>query len=97
MKKSLGPKALIYPSPVWCVGSYDINGKPNVMTASWGGICCSKPPAVTISLRKATFTYNNIMETKAYTISVLSQNHARETDFCGLTANKIETNLEKPA
>ena len=88
MKKSIGSKALIYPSPVWCVGSYDTNGKPNVMTASWGGICCSKPPAVTISLRKATYTYHSIMETKAYTISVPSKKYAREADFFGLTSGK---------
>jgi len=43
---------MVYPSPVWCVGTYDAKGEPNVMTASWGGICCSQPPAVTVSLRK---------------------------------------------
>lgn len=32
MKKSFGAKTLIYPTPVWCVGSYDSNGNPNVMT-----------------------------------------------------------------
>ena len=37
MKKSFGPKALIFPTPVWCVGSYDGNGDPNVMTIAWGG------------------------------------------------------------
>ncbi|MEA3231080.1 MAG: flavin reductase, partial [Thermodesulfobacteriota bacterium] len=70
MKKSFGAKTLAYPTPVWCVGSYDKQGKPNVMTIAWGGICCSKPPAVTISLRKATYTYCNIMDRKAYTISI---------------------------
>lgn len=95
MKKSIGSKALIYPSPVWCVGSYDKNGKPNVMTASWGGICCSKPPAVTISLRKATYTYHNIMETKAYTISVPSKNYACEADFFGLISGKKTDKFKK--
>ncbi len=95
MKKSIGPKALIYPSPVWCVGSYDIDGKPNVMTASWGGICCSKPPAVTNSLRKATYTYKNIMETKAYTLSVPSENHAQEADYFGLSSGKKTDKFSK--
>ncbi|HDN05166.1 MAG TPA: flavin reductase family protein, partial [Chloroflexi bacterium] len=54
MKKSLGAQTLIFPTPVWCVGSYDKEGQPNVMTIAWGGICCSKPPCLTISLRKAT-------------------------------------------
>ena len=32
MKKSFGAKTLIFPTPVWCVGSYDAKGAPNVMT-----------------------------------------------------------------
>ena len=56
MKRSLGAKTLIVPTPTWIVGSYDKHGKPNGMTAAWGGICCSDPPCVAISLRKATYT-----------------------------------------
>ena len=88
MKLSLGSKALIYPSPVWCVGSYDKNGNPNVMTASWGGLCCSKPPAVTISLRKATYSYGNIMETRAYTVSVPTEKYAWQADYFGIASGK---------
>ena len=92
MKKSFGAKTLIYPTPVWCVGSYDSDGNPNVMTIAWGGICCSQPPCVTISLRKATFTYGNIMARQAYTLSVPSVEHVREADFFGLVSGR---NVEK--
>lgn len=88
MKKSLGPKTLIYPTPVWCVGTYDKDGKPNVATIAWGGICCSNPPAVTISLRKATYTYGSIMEKQAYTISVPSAAHAAQADYFGIASGK---------
>ena len=88
MKKSLGAKTLIVPTPVWCVGSYDKDGKPNVMTIAWGGICCSKPPCVTISLRKATYTYGNIMERQAYTLSVPSERHVKDADYFGLTSGR---------
>ena len=57
MKRSLGAKTLIVPTPTWIVGSYDKHGKPNGMTAAWGGICCSDPPCVAVSLRKATYSY----------------------------------------
>ena len=57
MKKSFGARTLVFPTPVWVVGTYDPAGKPNVMTAAWGGICCSSPPCVAVSLRKATYTY----------------------------------------
>lgn len=88
MKKSIGPKALAYPTPVFVVGTYDADDKPNVMTAAWGGICCSVPPCVTISLRKATYTYGNIMEKKAYTISIPGEKYAREADYFGIESGR---------
>lgn len=88
MKKSFGSKTLIFPAPAWCVGSYDKAGKPNVMTIAWGGICCSKPPCVTISLRKATYTFDSIMERKAFTLSVPSEDYVRETDYFGMASGR---------
>ena len=55
MKKSMGAKTIVYPAPVLIVATYDKDGKANAMTAAWGGICCSKPPCVTVSLRKPDY------------------------------------------
>ncbi len=88
MKTSLKPQTLIFPTPVWCVGTYDNNGVPNVMTIAWGGICCSKPPCLTISLRKATYTYGNILERGAYTVSVPSVKYVAEADFFGIASGR---------
>ena len=95
MKKSFGSKTLIFPAPVWCVGSYDAKGDPNVMTIAWGGICCSRPPCVTISLRKATYTYGNIMEKQAYTLSVPSEFYAKEADYYGMVSGRDVNKFEK--
>ena len=84
MKKSLGVKTLACPTPLWIVGTYDSEGKPNVMTIAWGGICCSKPQSVNISLRKTTYSYNNIMMKKAFTINIPSENHVKESDYFGI-------------
>ena len=88
MKKSLGAKTLAQPAPVWVVGSYDPHGKPNIMIIAWGGICCSHPPCVTISLRKATYTYGCIMERKAYTISIPPAALVKEVDYVGMTSGR---------
>jgi len=88
MKQSLGAITLVYPTPVFVVGTYDRNGKPNVMTASWGGICCSQPPCVAVSLRKATYTYGNIVERRAFTISIPSEQYARQADYFGLVSGR---------
>ena len=91
MKKSLGVKTLAFPTPVWVVGTYDNEGKPNVMTIAWGGICCSKPQSVNISLRKTTYSYNNIIEKKAFTINIPSENYAKEADYFGIaTGSKTD-------
>ncbi len=92
MKKSLGPKTLVYPTPVFVIGTYDSSGKPNVMTASWSGICCSQPPCVAVSLRKATYSYGNIVARKAFTISIPSEEQVKQADYIGLVSGR---NLDK--
>lgn len=88
MKKSLGAKTIVYPAPIFVVGSYDKDGKPNVMTASWGGLCCSSPPCVAVSLRKATYSYGNITERQAFTINIPSETYLKETDYFGLVSGQ---------
>jgi flavin reductase (DIM6/NTAB) family NADH-FMN oxidoreductase RutF len=88
MKTSLGARTLVYPTPVFVVGTYDSAGKPNVMAVAWGGICCSKPPCVGIAVRKATYTYGNLVERKAFTISVPSVDHVEAADFFGIASGR---------
>jgi len=88
MKKSLGAKTLLYPTPVSVVGTYDREGKPNIMTAAWVGVCCSRPPCVGVSLRKATYTYGNIVERRAFTVSIPSEKHVKEADYVGIASGR---------
>jgi flavin reductase (DIM6/NTAB) family NADH-FMN oxidoreductase RutF len=90
MKKSLGAATLIYPTPVWIVGTYDSEGRPNLMTAAWGGVCCSKPPCVAVSLQKVRHSYAAIMQRRAFTVSVPSQDQVKLADFLGMVSGKNE-------
>ena len=90
MKKSLGARTLVYPTPVFIVGTYDKMGKPNVAAVAWGGICCSKPPCVAISLRKATYSYGNIVEQEAFTVNIPSADYVRESDYFGIASGRTE-------
>ena len=85
---SLGANTFAPTTPVWVVGTYDHEGKPNVMTVAWGGICCSQPPCVSVSLRKATYTYGNLIERKAFTVSFPSETYVKETDYFGLVSGR---------
>lgn len=88
MKTSLGAKTFLYPTPVLIVGTYDSGGRPNAMAVAWGGICCSKPPCLNISVRKATYTYGNLMEKKAFTVSLPSSDHAAAADYFGVASGR---------
>jgi flavin reductase (DIM6/NTAB) family NADH-FMN oxidoreductase RutF len=90
MKKSLGAKTLLFPTPVLIVCSYDAKGVPNAMNVAWGGIACSEPPCVAISVREHRKTYENIMLKKAFTVNIPSEKDMKEADYFGIISGKTE-------
>ena len=88
MKASIGARTIAYPTPVYVVGTYDKDDQPNVMTAAWGGICCSRPPCVAVSLREATYSHGNILLQQCFTVSIPSVSHVREADYFGLASGR---------
>jgi flavin reductase (DIM6/NTAB) family NADH-FMN oxidoreductase RutF len=90
MKKSIGAQTILYPHPVLIVGTYKEDGSPNIAAVSWGGICCSRPPCVAISLRAATQSHGNILARKAFTVGIPSVDQWREADYSG-TASGHDT------
>jgi len=88
MKTSIGAKTLLFPTPVLMVGTFDQEGKPNLMNAAWGGICCSQPPCVAVSLRKATYSYAAIVERKAFTVGIACESRVVEADFIGMASGR---------
>ena len=86
--KSLGAGTVVPPCPVWVIGSYDSAGTPNMITASWVGICCSDPPSVTVSLRESRHSYGNIIASRAFTVNIPSEAYARETAFFGTVSGR---------
>jgi flavin reductase (DIM6/NTAB) family NADH-FMN oxidoreductase RutF len=88
MKKSLGAGTLLVPAPVWIVGTYDKDGKPNAAAVAWGGICCSKPACVAVSLRAATYSHGSIVARKAFTVNVPPVSLAKEADYFGIASGR---------
>lgn len=88
MKLSLPPQPILLPSPVLIIGTYDSNGKPNIMNAAWGGIASSKPPCISVSLREATLTYHNIKKNKSFTVNIPSEKYLKEADFVGIVSGR---------
>jgi flavin reductase (DIM6/NTAB) family NADH-FMN oxidoreductase RutF len=62
------------------------------MAAAWAGICCSRPPCLAVSLRKATHSYGNIVARQSFTVSIPSEAYVKEADYFGIASG---ANVEK--
>ncbi len=94
-KKSLGAKTIAFPTPSFIVCSYDTSGMANAMNVAWGGICCSKPPCISISLRKSRKSYQNIVERNAFTINIPSETYIKEADYFGIVSGTCEDKFSR--
>ncbi len=94
MRKSLQPKAYIYPLPVLIIGTYDENGQPNAMNAAWGTVCDTAQ--VSICLSASHKTVKNLLKTKEFTVAMADEKNLLPADFVGVvSANKEPNKLEK--
>jgi flavin reductase (DIM6/NTAB) family NADH-FMN oxidoreductase RutF len=88
MKVNLPGQTILLPSPVLIVGTYDGDGKPNMMNAAWGGIVCSNPPCISVSMREATLSFHNIKKSEAFTVNIPSEKYLVEADYVGVVSGK---------
>lgn len=86
--KSLGAHTIALPLPAWVIGTYDAAGKPNAMTASWTGVCCSDPPCVYFSARKSRYTYECVTASRAFTINIPDVGQVEVTDYLGTVSGR---------
>lgn len=88
MRKNFGVKTWLYPMPVFIVAAYDAEGKPNAMNAAWGGIHTDN--MVGICLAEEHKTTQNILTTKAFTLSMGTAEQVVACDYVGLVSGNKE-------
>ena len=94
MKKNLGVGPAVYPMPVLMVAAYDETGKVNVMNAAWGMIC--NMDRIALFIDEDHKTTQNILKTKAFTVSIADKDHMDVADFFGIaTGNKMPDKFER--
>lgn len=94
MRKNFGSKTWLYPMPVFIVAAYDANGVPNAMNAAWGGVYTDN--MVCLCLSEDHKTTKNILESKAFTISMATEDYVVACDYLGIVSGNNENRkLEK--
>ena len=71
MRTNFGAKPWFYPLPVLIVGSYNPDGTADAMNAAWGGLYDADK--VVLCLSRGHRTTSNILERKAFTVSVADE------------------------
>ena len=94
MKKNLGVKPVMFPMPVLIVATYNEDGTANAMNAAWGGIHDTNQIGICIAPEHKTF--ENLVRTKAFTVSMADASHAAACDYVGIVSgNKVPDKFAK--
>ncbi len=94
-KKKLESSALIYPVMTALISCQGNEGKPNIITVSWGGILSTYPPVVGISIQKTRHSHGLIIETQEFVINMPSEDMLWIVDYCGWISGTEEDKFNK--
>lgn len=92
MRKDLGNKMNFLPLPVLMIGTYDENGKANVMNAAWGGIYDYGKIYISLSKHKTT---ENLKIKNAFTVSFATKDTEVISDYFGVVSGNDEDKIAK--
>lgn len=85
---------MVYPMPVFIIGTYDKHGTANAMNAAWGGISEENEISICISADHKT-TYN-LLERGAFTVSMATADFVKACDYVGIVSgNDVIDKLEQ--
>ena len=94
MRKNFGAKPWTYPQPVFIIASYGADGTPNAMNAAWGGI--SDDNKLTMCLSAGHKTVKDILQRKAFTVSMADAEHVTACDYVGVVSgNNVPDKLAR--
>ena len=88
MRKNFGSQTWLYPMPVLIIGTFDENGKPNVMNAAWGGIYDTGK--IFVCIDPAHKTAANMLKTGSFTVSIGNAENLIACDYVGIVSGNDE-------
>lgn len=92
MRKDLGNKMNFLPLPVLIIGTYDKEGRANVMNAAWGGIYDYGKIYISLSKHKTT---ENLELNKAFTVGFATKKTEEISDYFGVVSGNKEDKIAK--
>ena len=88
MKINFGTQTFMYPMPVLIIASYGPDGTPDAMNAAWGGIHDTNQIGICLSPEHKTV--KNILDRKAFSVSMADAAHVEACDYVGIVSGTKE-------
>lgn len=79
---------VLHPRPVYLVVSRDRGNALNVMSASWIMPISDEPFLIAFSIWRESKTYNNIVETKEFTVNIVDDKFINQVWFAGTKSGR---------
>ena len=92
--RSVKPGTMLAPVPAVLVSCADEHLVPNALAVAWTGIVCSKPPMLSISLKKERFSYQLIRASGVFTVNLVSEALLPALDTCGVLSGRDKNKFE---
>ena len=93
--RAIGPTTYLCPTPtvlLGCAGAAtDPSGgesQPNLITVAWTGICCTRPPMVSVSIRPERYSHGLIEKSGEFTLNLIGEPLLRAMDYCGVKSGR---------
>ncbi|MCI6377955.1 MAG: flavin reductase family protein [Clostridiales bacterium] len=87
--RTIGPTTYLCPIPAVMLGcAAPEGGEPNLITVAWTGVVCSKPPMLSVSIRKERLSHDLIARSGEFTLNLVSRGLCRAMDYCGVKSGR---------
>ncbi len=87
-KKLLKPQTFFIPLPAVMISCQQADERPNILTASWVGVCCSEPPMISLGIRKSRYSHSIIEKSGEFVVNLTTENLFKVTDYCGVVSGR---------
>lgn len=82
------PSTLLGPVPAVMVTCSDSEGNSNIITVAWAGTINTRPPMLSVSIKKERFSHNIIKNSGEFVVNLTTEKLVRVTDICGVKSGR---------
>ena len=92
--RAIGATTYLCPTPTVLVGCAEDDGwqrgegRANLITVAWVGVCCSHPPMIGIGIRPERYSHGLITRSGEFTVNLIGESLTQAMDFCGVRSGR---------